>query len=84
VGPRRPATRRLRSSSLRSLPALPESVAVLRQRDFRLMFGAQAVSHFGDRMVPIALAFAVLELGGSATAVGLVLASQTFALVGCL
>ena len=63
---------------------MPDSVAVLQQRDFRLMFGAQAVSHFGDRMVPIALAFAVLELGGSATAVGLVLASQTFALVACL
>jgi predicted MFS family arabinose efflux permease len=59
-------------------------VAVLRRRDFRLMFAAQAVSHFGDRMVPIALAFAVLELGGSATEVGLVLASQTFALVACL
>jgi MFS family permease len=66
------------------LPVLPDSVAVLRRRDFRLMFAAQAVSHFGDRIVLIALAFAVLELGGSATDVGLVLASQTLGLVACL
>ena len=47
---------------------------VLRLREFRLLFGAQAVSMLGDRMVSIALAFAVLELGGSATEVGIVLA----------
>jgi MFS family permease len=46
----------------------------LRLREFRLLFGAQAVSIIGDRMVGIALAFAVLELGGSATEVGIVLA----------
>lgn len=56
---------------------LPESLEVLRLRDFRLLFGAQAVSVFGDRMVSIALAFAVLELGGSASEVGLVLAART-------
>ena len=49
-------------------------MGVLRLREFRLLFGAQAVSVLGDRMVPIALAFAVLELGGSASEVGLVLA----------
>jgi hypothetical protein len=38
---------------------------VLRRRDFRLLFGAQAVSVLGDRMVAVALAFAVLELGGT-------------------
>jgi MFS family permease len=63
---------------------LPESLAVLRQRDFRLLFGAYAVSVFGDRMVNIALAFAVLELGGSASEVGIVLASRTLPLVGSL
>jgi predicted MFS family arabinose efflux permease len=60
---------------------LPE---VLRQRDFRLLFGAFAVSVVGDRMVSIALAFAVLELGGSASAVGLVLACRVLPLVGSL
>jgi MFS family permease len=66
------------------VPALPDSLAVLRQRDFRLLFGAQAVSVFGDRMVGIALAFAVLGLGGSPTAVGLVLACRTLPLLGSL
>jgi MFS family permease len=64
--------------------ALPDSLAVLQQRDFRLLFGAQAVSVFGDRMVGIALAFAVLGLGGSPTAVGLVLACRTLPLLGSL
>ena len=39
---------------------------------------------FGDRMVAVALAFAVLETGGSTSAVGLVLASATVPLVICL
>jgi predicted MFS family arabinose efflux permease len=63
---------------------LPESVAVLRQRDFRLVFGAFAVSVLGDRMVNIALAFAVLGLGGSPSDIGIVLASRTVPLVAAL
>lgn len=63
---------------------LPESLAVLRQRDFRLVFGAFAVSVLGDRMVTIALAFAVLELGGSPSDVGIVLACRTLPLVATL
>lgn len=66
------------------MPGLPESFAVLRQREFRLLFWGQAVSVLGDRMVAVALAFAVLEVGGSASAVGLVLASGALPLVGCL
>ena len=57
---------------------------VLRLRDFRLAFGAFAVSMVGDRMVTIALAFAVLELGGSASDVGIVLASRTVPIVATL
>lgn len=57
---------------------------VLRRRDFRLLFGAQAVSWLGDRMVAVALAFAVLSVGGSASSVGLVLAARTVPLVACL
>jgi predicted MFS family arabinose efflux permease len=64
--------------------ALPESLAVLRRPGFRLLFGAQAVSVLGDRMVAVALAFAVLRLGGGASAVGLVLASRTLPLLACL
>jgi MFS family permease len=59
-------------------------VEVLRLRDFRLLLSAQAVSHLGDRMVVIALAFAVLELGGSASQVGLVLACRMLPMVATL
>src|SRR3954447_26896611 len=59
-------------------------MGVLALREFRLLFGAQAISIVGDRMVAIALAFAVLELGGSATDVGLVMACRTLPLVATL
>jgi MFS family permease len=47
-----------------------------------MLFLGQGVSVFGDRMVAVALAFAVLEVGGSVSAVGLVLACATLPLVG--
>ena len=49
---------------------LGENLAVLRRREFRLLFLGQGVSVLGDRMVAVALAFAVIELGGSASEVG--------------
>jgi predicted MFS family arabinose efflux permease len=66
------------------VPRLPDSLGVLRRRDFRLVFGAYAVSVLGDRMVVIALAFAVLHLGGSASDIGIVLAARTIPLVASL
>ena len=55
---------------------------MLRERDFALFFWGQAVSVLGDGIFPIALAFAVLDLGGSPTALGIVLVAgilpQTF------
>jgi len=63
------------------LARLPESLDVLRTREFRLLFSGQAVSVLGDRMAVVALAFAVLEIGGSASEVGLVLAAGAFPLV---
>ncbi|HEX4690663.1 MAG TPA: MFS transporter [Solirubrobacteraceae bacterium] len=48
----------------------------LRSADFRALFGGQVVSLVGDAIYPIALAFAVLDLGGSPGALGLVLAAQ--------
>ena len=63
------------------MPRLPENLEVLRDGAFRRLLGAAAVSWFGDRMVAIALAFAVLEIGGSASEIGLVLAVRTLALV---
>ncbi len=57
------------------------SRGALRFGPFRLLFGAQAVSAFGDRLVPVALVFAVLELTGSVTDLGIVLACQTLPLL---
>ncbi|MGZ4247719.1 MAG: MFS transporter [Solirubrobacteraceae bacterium] len=60
---------------------------VLRHRSFARLFAGQAVSSLGDRLVPVALAFAVLDLTGSVTDLGLVIAAQTaplllFVLIG--
>jgi MFS family permease len=63
------------------LARLPDSLDVLRTREFRLLFSGQAVSVLGDRMAVLALAFAVLEIGGSASDVGLVLSAGAFPLV---
>jgi predicted MFS family arabinose efflux permease len=46
------------------------------ERAFRLLFAGQALSLVGDRVQPVALAFAVLALG-SATDLGIVLAAGT-------
>jgi MFS family permease len=60
---------RLRQRIVTSLPPLGS-------RDFRRLYAGQAVSVVGDALFPIALAFAVLELGGGAGELGLVLAAQ--------
>jgi MFS family permease len=53
---------------------------VLRHREFRLLFAGQAFSVLGDRIVMIALPFAVLSLpGGSAGDVGLVMGANVLA-----
>src|SRR5215213_5564684 len=59
-------------------------IGVLRERDFRLVFGAQVASLLGDGIVPVALAFAVLDGGGSASDLGIVLAARTAALAATL
>jgi MFS family permease len=49
----------------------------LRERDFRLLFGATTITTFGDQLGGLALVFAVLDLpGGGATKVGIVLAAR--------
>lgn len=48
---------------------------VLRERNFRLLWIGQATSAFGSSVVPVALAFAVIDLTGSASALGLVLSA---------
>jgi MFS family permease len=54
---------------------------VLREGPFRLLFAARAISSLGDRLVPVALAFAVLDLTGSVTDLGVVIAAQTTPLI---
>jgi MFS family permease len=63
---------------------MPRSLQVLREREYRLFFLGQAVSLLGDGMVNVALAFAVLDLTGSASSLGLVLAARMLPLVGFL
>ena len=59
----------------------------LEERDFLLLFVGRSVSLFGSALAPVALAFAVLDLTGSASDLGLVLAAASvpqvlFLLVG--
>src|SRR6202158_1382407 len=53
---------------------LPSSLQALSEPRFRLLWAGQATSAIGDGLMSIALAFAVLRIGGSATQLGLVLA----------
>jgi MFS family permease len=48
----------------------------LREREFRLLFSGRTISTAGSAMAPVALAFAVLDLTGSTTDLGLVLAAR--------
>jgi len=66
---------------------LPLRLEAFRERRFRLLFSAHAFSLLGDNVVPVALAFAVLDLTGSVADLGLVLAARqvplaAFVLVG--
>jgi MFS family permease len=66
---------------------LSARLVALRERNFRNLFLGQSVSVIGDGITPVAITFGVLDLTGSPTDLGLVLAAQTvplaaFALVG--
>lgn len=54
---------------------LRSSTEALSERDFRLLWIGQTGSAVGDALVGVALAFAVLRVGGSATDLGLVFAA---------
>lgn len=53
----------------------------LSHNTFRLLFLGKSISAFGDRLVPVALAFAVLDLTGHVTDLGIVAAAQSVPLV---
>jgi MFS family permease len=50
-------------------------LGALAERDFRLLFTATTITTIGDRLAVIALAFAVLDIGG-ATDLGIVIAAR--------
>src|SRR6185312_7140747 len=78
-----PSCRRARRGPLALKPSAtgypftlaPMRWGVLRHRPFALLFAGQAISSLGDRLVPVALAFAVLGITGSVTDLGIVLAA---------
>lgn len=66
---------------------ISQRVGVLEERPFRLFWTGQALSEIGNTLVPLALAFAVLQVTGSLSDLGLVLAAAlgprvAFLLVG--
>ena len=56
----------------------------LREREFRLLFTGRTISMAGSAMAPIALAFAVLDLTGSVSDLGIVLAARQVSVVALL
>ena len=54
---------------------LASSLGALAERDYRLLFAATFTTSFGDMVATVALAFAVLDVGG-ATDLGLVIAAR--------
>ena len=62
----------LRSAAAWSRRLVPP---VLGEGPFRLLFAGQALSLLGDAVTPVALAFGVLQIGGTATQLGVVLAA---------
>jgi MFS family permease len=63
--------------SMRVPTWLSGRLGALEERQFRLYWTGQATSSAGDALLPVALVFAVLHLGGGAAGIGLVLASMT-------
>ncbi len=55
--------------------------AVLRQRDFRWLYTGRIASALGDQVFPVAVAVLVLDSGGTAGDLGLVLAARSVSLV---
>ena len=61
-----------------------DRLRLLGDRPFRLLFVGQSLSTFGDAAATIAVAFAVLGIGGSASDLGVALAARYVPLAGFL
>jgi len=66
------------------MPDPRQLLRVLRHRDFRLFWMANSATVLGDNIVAVALALFVIDLTGSATDLGLVLAAYSVPLVALL
>lgn len=62
----------------------PPRTSPFRHRPFRYLFAARFINVLGNGVAPIALAFAVLDLGGSAAQLGIVVAARSIANVAVL
>jgi hypothetical protein len=60
------------------------SRAALAHHSFRLLFAGRSFSMFGNGLATVAIAFAVLEVTGSASSLGLVLAARGVSELGLL
>jgi MFS family permease len=67
--------------SLRKRLRTSGGYGALQEREFRLLWLARTASSVGDALIPVALAFAVIDETGSATDLGFVMASYTLARV---
>jgi hypothetical protein len=65
-------------------PRFAEALRPLASRPYRLMWLGSTTSSLGDAVVQIALVFAVLHIGGTATDIGLIAALQTITRVAFL
>jgi MFS family permease len=59
-------------------------LGVLREPNYRRLFLGRTASMVGDGMTPVAIAFAVLDLTGSATDLGIVFAAHSLLLIALL
>ena len=62
--------------------AAGERFGPLKERPFRLLWLGRTGSSLGDALIPVALAFAVLRIGGGSSGLGIVLASWTIGRAG--
>jgi MFS family permease len=60
------------------------ALAAFASRDFRLLWGGQAISFTGDAAFTVALGWRVTELTGKAGSLGYVLALQSLAMLATL
>ena len=76
------ARRLVRLGGLGTLAAaLTPRLGSLREREFRLLFSGRLISTIGGAIAPSALAFAMLDLTGSRTDLGIVLAARTVPMI---